>query len=64
MRDLVCERCGTTFTCGHGAPGCWCEHQPPQPGLQQHLSRTYNDCLCPDCLLLEAAAGPAATRID
>jgi hypothetical protein len=51
MRDLVCERCGAAFTCGNGAPGCWCHAKVSAlPGLQKTLGRSYDDCLCEECL--------------
>jgi hypothetical protein len=51
VRELICERCGAAFTCGHSSPRCWCRAQVAAlPGLQKALGRDYDDCLCQGCL--------------
>lgn len=52
VRSLVCERCGTAFSCDL-AGDCWCKAETvrlPMP--------TAGDCLCPACLR-KAAEAPA-----
>lgn len=52
IRQIVCGRCGTKFSCGSGSselgPGCWCQDLPPLDVRQPE-----SDCLCRDCLSRE-----------
>ena len=50
MRRLICEACGTEFSCDPTG-ACWCFEEPfrmPMPAEGQ--GGNYQDCLCRDCL--------------
>ena len=51
-----CERCGAGFGCGATTGGCWCATVDVAPAVLLELDRTYDGCLCPECLQ-SAAAG-------
>jgi hypothetical protein len=59
-RRLVCEACGTEFSCDP-AGGCWCFQETirlPMPIEGQ--GNVTQDCLCRDCLRKAADAQGAA----
>ncbi|MDE3131850.1 MAG: cysteine-rich CWC family protein [Acidobacteriota bacterium] len=45
-----CPRCGHSFGCGQGEPGCWCESVVLSRETLAQLRSLAEDCLCPDCL--------------
>ena len=45
-----CSRCGRSFGCAHGEPGCWCESVVLRRETLDELRRLADDCLCPACL--------------
>jgi iron complex transport system permease protein len=45
-----CPRCGQQFSCGGGAPGCWCESVELAHETLAELRSVAEDCLCPTCL--------------
>lgn len=57
-RRLACARCGKTFECGLGGD-CWCAAEPYR--LPLTAAGASEDCLCPACLRM-AAAAHAETR--
>jgi hypothetical protein len=48
--EKTCSRCGKTFGCGSGAPGCWCEDVQLENETLQQLRDSFANCLCPPCL--------------
>ena len=50
-RGMVCERCGSAFTCTTGGP-CWCSGEDFRLPLTTEGGPA--DCLCPACLKLYA----------
>ena len=59
-----CSRCGRSFACAHGDPGCWCESVVLRRETLDELRTLADDCLCPACLggfakRDRAAIGPA-----
>lgn len=59
-RDLTCESCGNSFTCGASLTGCWCSQITLNDELRAELKRRYRDCLCRECL--ERLAAQAEDR--
>lgn len=52
----TCPRCGARFGCTNPEPGCWCESVPADAGALAAMAARYEDCLCPSCLKVFAAA--------
>ena len=48
MRNVVCERCQTKFTCNSSDNNCWCFEKPY---IRLDETTQYNDCLCEKCLI-------------
>lgn len=46
----TCGLCGTSFACGHGSPGCWCEGVEVDRESLAEIRRLSSDCMCPGCL--------------
>jgi len=59
-RELVCESCGNSFTCGASLSGCWCGEIKLTGEARTALRERYRDCLCRECL--ERLATPAQTQ--
>lgn len=55
-RAVVCEKCGTAFTCS-GDTACWCAAEPYR--LPMPATDSASDCLCPRCLRARAATAGA-----
>jgi hypothetical protein len=53
-RTLICEACGTSFTCYPSGGACWCAGLSLPEGVQEALSKAHADCLCPECLASHA----------
>jgi len=49
-RDLVCESCGNSFSCGASLQGCWCAEVKLSDEDRAGLKGRYGDCLCRECL--------------
>jgi hypothetical protein len=49
-RDLVCDSCGNSFSCGASLSGCWCSEIKLSDDVRAGLKGRYRDCLCRDCL--------------
>jgi hypothetical protein len=49
-RDLVCESCGKSFSCGASLKGCWCSEIKLGDEDRAALKGRYRDCLCRECL--------------
>lgn len=49
-RQLTCECCGDTFTCGASLKGCWCAEIQLTDEVRAELRSRYSDCLCRNCL--------------
>jgi HAD superfamily hydrolase (TIGR01509 family) len=60
-RSLVCERCGTGFSCALSGD-CWCTAEPVQ--LPLPAAGSGADCVCPDCLRKAAAHAAATWQVD
>lgn len=58
-RELTCESCGNSFTCGASLRGCWCAEISLADESRAELKGRYRDCLCRECL--ERLATPAET---
>jgi hypothetical protein len=48
MRQIVCQRCQTEFTCNRNGNECWCFKLPY---IRLDDTDKYNDCLCEKCLI-------------
>ncbi|WP_349509824.1 cysteine-rich CWC family protein [Bradyrhizobium sp. STM 3809] len=48
-RLLVCESCGTEFTCDPQGK-CWCFDAPVRLPVPKTGQSRFNDCLCAKCL--------------
>jgi hypothetical protein len=60
-RRLVCEACGTEFSCD-STGSCWClEETVRLPIPVEGQTGGYSDCLCRDCLRRIAKDHTAAT---
>jgi hypothetical protein len=46
---LVCEACGSEFSCDSGG-ACWCFDEAVRLPLPIDGRHAYQDCLCRDCL--------------
>lgn len=44
-----CSKCGKSFECAHHND-CWCSEYVIPTDILRFLKKTYEDCLCPDCL--------------
>jgi hypothetical protein len=50
VKEKTCTLCGERFSCGAGAPGCWCERIALSQDAFADIRRRADDCLCPSCL--------------
>ena len=48
--QLVCESCGTEFSCGANVGECWCFAVELKSETLAELKENYKRCLCEDCL--------------
>lgn len=48
-REVTCELCGSTFTCGSDGE-CWCSEIQLSDDALAELQREADDCVCPRCL--------------
>ncbi|MGJ5178654.1 cysteine-rich CWC family protein [Bradyrhizobium oligotrophicum] len=48
-RQLVCESCGTEFSCDPGG-ACWCFDETARLPLPKAAQSAFKDCLCVNCL--------------
>lgn len=63
VRNLTCERCAKPLACGVDQPGgCWCMGLPLTPALRASIARSFDDCLCGDCLRELAAQEKAGAE--
>ncbi|MGJ4930768.1 cysteine-rich CWC family protein [Bradyrhizobium sp. HKCCYLS2038] len=53
-RQLVCESCGTSFSCDPGG-SCWCFAEQARLPLPKAGQSGFKDCLCVNCLTRLAA---------
>jgi len=53
----ICASCGDEFGCGANLGGCWCTEVTISTVDAAHLKVTFNDCLCPKCLVNFARKG-------
>jgi hypothetical protein len=49
-----CARCKKPFSCCNERPGCWCETLTVDSDALGLLQTEFDNCLCPDCLVLYA----------
>ena len=49
-REMVCEACGQSFSCGAGLSGCWCAEIKLSDEARAEMKSRYRDCLCRGCL--------------
>ncbi len=61
-RSKQCWRCGRTFGCADGEPGCWCESVLLCRETLAELRTVADDCLCPACLGALAEPEPSERR--
>lgn len=45
-----CSKCDAAFECCNEKEGCWCESLYIDLGTLNSLKKTYDNCLCPNCL--------------
>jgi hypothetical protein len=57
--NSTCERCGKKFHCGASLLGCWCSEIKLSEEARAHLRRSYQGCLCRECMIV--FAGPDET---
>ncbi|CCD83888.1 protein of unknown function [Bradyrhizobium sp. ORS 285] len=48
-RQLICESCGTEFSCDPGG-ACWCFDESVRLPLPKDGQSRFKDCLCSNCL--------------
>ncbi|WP_456716846.1 cysteine-rich CWC family protein [Bradyrhizobium sp. USDA 4353] len=59
-RKLICESCGTEFSCDPGG-ACWCFDESVRLPLPKAGQSRFKDCLCINCLTkLARDAEPAS----
>lgn len=49
-KNLVCESCGESFSCGSNLDKCWCFEIDLTDKTLENLKSDYNNCLCNNCL--------------
>lgn len=47
-KNKECPKCGTGFKCM--GEDCWCEQYQILPKNLYYIRKTWNNCLCPECL--------------
>jgi hypothetical protein len=56
-----CPRCGKKFVCS-SSKRCWCLEVDVPVDVQEELSREYDTCLCPSCLIEVSEKGISAIK--
>ncbi|MHA1989984.1 MAG: cysteine-rich CWC family protein [Candidatus Hodarchaeales archaeon] len=51
---VFCGKCDKEFSCGRKNDKCWCVELSIDESNSSYLSRTYEGCLCQDCLSIFA----------
>jgi hypothetical protein len=49
-RKLICEACGSEFSCSADKGRCWCFDINIESSALLETEKKYGDCLCGDCL--------------
>lgn len=47
---IICESCGTDFSCGADVGKCWCFEIEVKAETLAKLREDFKNCLCQDCL--------------
>lgn len=47
-KDKICPKCNSKFPCM--GEDCWCEHYQILPKNLHYIRKTWDNCLCPECL--------------
>ena len=45
-----CSKCKAAFECCNEQQGCWCERLVIALEILQELRKSFDNCLCPNCL--------------
>jgi hypothetical protein len=59
----TCPRCGKTFRCSKSGR-CWCFELALPPDMLDEIEKSYDRCLCPECLKEYASGNIRSSEIE